>query len=569
MKNSLNLRNKLKKLDMFGIQPSFTYENDDTYKTYIGLLFSTLLYTFCICGIFSFSEEIFNKKRPYMLYSQMFQETPDRFNLSSSNFGFFLGVKDANDDYFIDSSIVDLEIVFHSKSLEEGKMILETEECDINEHFSQFKYQFNTSLSNLYCIKTKYYDMLSLAGSKHQQNYSYIETNLRRCLNSTSTTTSTKCKSQHRIDTKLNGATFVFNFIDTLLQPTDFENPSRYIRRDYSTYISNKYFKSWVFYFKNVFYNTDSGTLFEWISTEKFMQLDKVIEKHDFREVKDGLLLKSMIGLSEVTDIFDRRYIKIQDVMAQGTGLFITTKFAITILYNLYAKKMYLFNITIKLFEIEQDDEKIAISMGKDPGMVSPSLRNFNNYVGNNKSRDPHGISDNKDSQFNASKIENLNYVREIPRWDKKNIDLRKAEIIPLGVKIERKLTKKFNRTEGISFWDQNRYIFFTICMTKNDYEKRNKTFKLSQHIYESFNILNLLKCYNEITILKDSIFNNDQKQIFDYISCKGYDEIRLFNQERIEEKIPKIKDAFENLKWVTDHTSITLRSKLKENLKI
>jgi hypothetical protein len=203
------------------------------------------------------------------------------------------------------------------------------------------------------------------------------------------------CKSQEEIDSKLSNGFFTLHFVDMLFDPTDFETPYKYIfRKEYYTSISTKFFKTYSFYFKNVDYVTDAGFLLEDKSTQPFYQFDYNSEMIDLAP-NPTLLFRGFIRTSPIRDIYERKYSKIPDVVAQMGGLIKGITFIVTILISFPLKTGYHEYVINSVFNNNIADKfknpSAAASFSntiKNPTQTAHSGVVFNNYANNNPNRD-------------------------------------------------------------------------------------------------------------------------------------------------------------------------------------
>jgi hypothetical protein len=197
-----------------------------------------------------------------------------------------------------------------------------------------------------------------LAGFFGENNFNYISSELKMCTNSSDS--KVVCKSNEEINNALRGGFFVMNYIDTIFEPINFSAPNKYIRRDFYTTMSNNYYKEINFFFKNMDYMTDKATILEEFETNKYLQLDRQTENYDFREISgDEAFLSCLLRLSNMKDIYTRKYTKLQDVIAQVGGLVKGLFVIVKILYFNFSQVDYFFNLGDYLYFLEDPEVPI------------------------------------------------------------------------------------------------------------------------------------------------------------------------------------------------------------------
>lgn len=494
-------------LDYFGNQPHFLYNSLQKHQTFLGGLMSIFVYILVGLGFFAFGKELILKESPAVISSAEYLEVPERYNLSLSNFGFFYGVQDKSYSYYVDPTIytVDIKLLkFLTGKNPDGSVFfkdesktLKHENCNLERHFPNFTDLFTgQDLPNLICIDPEDADSMYLTGSFGNEEFAAISISLKSCKNSTDS--KIVCKPKEKIKEKLDGGFFVVNNIDTVFNPKNYTHPEKKIRRNFYTTFSLQYWKELSFYFKNIDYYTDVGFLTEDLKLDKYLVFEKNTELIDLRDTSNEFL-NCFFRLSYFKDTYFRKYLKIQELVANVGGLVKGIILIVEIFFSNYGRYKYYIDLANKTYNFSTDEE--------DTNKVS-ELRNIK--VNNN-----------------TFKLKNLQSI-------KNNND-------PFNSKTSANLTKiKLTTFQFIQ-------IMCPFCISKSN---RKVIFaeKVVREIKSKSDIDELLRLYEDFNLLRESFLGTEQKKIFD--KQRGF---RLFNFEtedfKQKEKIDYNKSEFSNLK--------------------
>jgi hypothetical protein len=354
-------------VDLFGVKPKFNIQKRQKYTSPFGGLVSLLFIVLITMGIIYFTKELFTKTTPsVLLQNSEYNTYPRRLNLTHDKYSLFFGVQDPTGINYIDESIY-IPIVYLSVitvTNDTGTPVvnfdtqnLRAERCSLDRHFSSFIELFkDQDLSAQYCIHPDDMDSIYLEGSWGNDKFISLTLDIEVCVNSTQHT----CKPQEVIDEQLSGGYFAFNWVDNIFDPKDYNNPNRNIRRDYFTTLSKNFFKYIVTHINNIDYITDSGFLMESNNEKHYFQYEHVSEMMDFRNQK--LIFKNEIRLSNLKTIFTRRYLKVQDLVAQIGGLIKGIMLFIQILLTAYTKTNFYTYLTNELYNLDNNCQGSSVN---------------------------------------------------------------------------------------------------------------------------------------------------------------------------------------------------------------
>jgi hypothetical protein len=481
------IANGLRSLDFFGVKPKLLINSSPKYKTLIGGSISILVTCLIIAGFIYFGQELIQKQNPTVISSSIFQENPDNYALSPENFNFFIGIQDSNYNYYIDPTILKISITFNNYrsnivngtlNWDQTSKELKAEQCDLNKNFPYFKDEFSHQpLSSLYCVDPSTFQNIFIGGNWGQEFFNYLQIRIQTCQNSTDSNVT--CKTPEEIDNVLSGGYFVVNLIDSLFEPKNYTNPQKHFRRDTFTTMSNKFYKEVTYYLKNIDYNTDRGVLVEDLSTEKYLQLDYDKELYDFRSNLNGVILDCVFRMSNKKDIYFRKYIKIQDVLAQVGGLIKAIIIVVQILYSNFSQVAYYFHLLENLFVFNENEKQDPDSSNLKANSVYVHPKRLNN------------------SSFSSSIYHSNN-------------NLKVTKTI-MERKIDKKKTSAF---EGFK-------LGLCLCfISKNN--KRHKVYnKLTNYLEVKSDFKRVLLTQEKLETMKEILLTADQINLFEYYTQK------------------------------------------------
>jgi hypothetical protein len=432
----------LKFIDLFGLEPKIKIQNKEKYNTIFGGLISIFVSIAILMGFIYFGQELIVKKNPTVMLSNQYDTEPQRYNLTRNKFNFVFGMEDQNSQLYVDFSIfyarAKMDIITRSVNANGVPTIvfdhvyLRVEICNKDRHFPYFFDLFSAiDLGKSMCIHPDDAELLYIQGMWGSSHYTAVSLDIMPCTNSTDS--SIICKPQEQIDKQLSGGYFNVYIIDTIFDPTNYTQPYTYIARNFYTSISKNFFKLFELYFKNVDYTTDSGALVQNESTERYLQLDYTHEMFDFRGTPQ--FFSFLLRTSNNRDIFTRKYIKIQDILANMGGLIKGIMLGVYIIFFLFrSTNFYVFlieKIYASYFVGNVVGKGVAIQLpNASQSMVGNNL--VNNFL-NDKTLTQH------DTNILAMKMRNLETERK-----KQALSLRDVITIPFSTCCGKK-GKSFN----------------------------------------------------------------------------------------------------------------------------
>ena len=401
-----------RKMDFLGRQIGFEYENRNIYSTIIGAVFSIITFSVATIIAFTFGKEIFQKKNPNIIISNDYlEESAVYLQDFPIMFGFFLednsilqNITNYFDIYFMTQIVANNGSLYYIKN--------EAAFCsDIINKFSQNSQEFieNRILfnPNYICLNHSKEDALEFKNTGIKSNI----LNYRFAF----------CNNQERPDCLYEGPqTFnQKNLILSFSSMTSYEDPLSYsnpVKTDLHNvlHIINKgsIKISTIEYSINTFI-TDKGWLFEDLSLEKYVKINKSFYDISTLTTKEiDYFYIALISLSRLGQKYSRSYMKIQVLFAKVGGIANALLLFIQATTYYYLRFDYLRFIKSKSFDIKAKKNKIIEFLNSDKIVSQQNKNNDENLNNNYLSTHKHLLNENVegDTKLNKNiKVKKLN----------------------------------------------------------------------------------------------------------------------------------------------------------------
>jgi hypothetical protein len=516
------IRNAIKSTDTLSDQVQFHYKGSNRIQSIIGGILTTLIGCITMALVVYLGLQLLHKNKPISRfnkthtsnYTQTLEDFPFLFVVSLPGTGQIPNI----DEYlWIHGRYYELYTDPQTNQLGLKEYRLKLEKCNPDVHFGKYKDYFmdpnaKVPLTDAYCLNPK---ILEYANGTENTNFTI------NFMNPYATTPShfvsifvedcyapfthfwnmyypanKTCKAPQEIKDMLKYFFFYLYHVDSYIDLNDHENPRKQFITQSTVTLSKSTYRKQFVSVKNTIINTDNGILIEDVSSDNFPQLDQY---HSELAVGDDqlLILELDFETSHLMDVYDRSYIKVQEIMAEVGGFF---KFLITIA-----------TLLVKLFS----NNKLYISIGD---------KYVDHTTQNNKLGLPSLHSMNQDS---VSKMINLNSM------------LEKQRKIVNNNEVETRLTF-------------GGYLKATICkksttQTKITYEK------VINIINERLSIEYYLKQNIKLDVIGSIIIPQEKKDIYSKkFMLEPFKEelgkLKTFNEKERNDYIEKLRKQFNNL---------------------
>src|SRR4051794_38280545 len=104
--------------DTIGIEPKFTFQSRNRYKTFIGGLLSILIYFLYLAGMLYFGRDLYEKNSPTLISSSMLNPNAAPLELTPKNFPFYIALEDSanNLNCFKDETIYTMKTFLRTQT---------------------------------------------------------------------------------------------------------------------------------------------------------------------------------------------------------------------------------------------------------------------------------------------------------------------------------------------------------------------------------------------------------------------------------------------------------------------
>jgi hypothetical protein len=401
----------LTKIDFVGNQVNLLHKEQKRIKSSIGGTFTLIIAAFTVfCSVY-YGEDLVYKKKPISRFSKEYnptsiaiQDLPHSFIYNDIN-----GVILTDMDKYIDIIPRIFETSYDNKTkiAKATAITLNTEKCT-EESFGKYQSLFTdpkyaVPYKQSYCINNTMYKMtngtvvenanISIINEYGAVPGRFLVHAFKPCKN---TTADKVCATPEEIEERLNVPIYIDIFmLDYFVDLNDLDNPMTPFITSYMISIMKGFTKLAIVKFKSSFINTDTGYLLESVDDIKsFSQIDLI--RNDVSKVDDNLV-SLYFDANKINDVYYRRYVKIQDLLASIGGL-IKLLFTVSSLMNMYfSYNKLLLEIGVNTFKLNKE---IVLLETKSNKIVNYSLDKSNLH---NESKNP-----NPDESFGVKKINNF-----------------------------------------------------------------------------------------------------------------------------------------------------------------
>jgi hypothetical protein len=578
-------------LDFFGIPPVLNINGKKYFNTFCGTCISIFIILIAFFFIIFYSLIILKHSQPNILTTIYNDENPKLINLKPENFVITFSLQNIEYENYIDESIYTINATKSIVYLDD-RGINNAKETEISViKCSDYKFQIipqyfkSLPLKNLYCINET---DIRLQGQFKQNVWEYVNVRFSKCINSTNNNFS--CKSETEINNALKGGFIGIFLTDFNILPNNYSHPYHiYGKNIYNTFSINYHLSYWIF-LKSIELKTDSGLIFSNIKSMKFFALEDTKPDIDYRE--GNVFLTMVFRNSPKREVYERTYLKIQDVAATISGIINLSLIIGEILVYIIRLTLYrfyfiqFFNPDNKIFNYKRNDKNIISSKNRNSFILkktkllkdnylekfnsvvkSPNISNIDklNKIKNisqenvNNKKNSYVITEKKNntsillSSFNNKTIKQISNIKlknlinkkyhsknnfldisnEFKKIYKEDIDSSK------GIIMEEEFSKKSDnilksKTSSVSKIELSQVKSLKFCLKlicqKNCVNKIINIHKKYKIINYVFDLIYFVKIINDLNVIKQILFNFEQRIYF----ADNY----LFDSDFICEKI-------------------------------
>ena len=275
----------------------------------------------CSIGCFTyFGLNMILRKSPQTMLAEKYQNYPDYFNITKENFFFAFGIQDSTKKFIIDESIYTTKMsvikIFDKQRQEETTVEVsqcESEDMPINPDLTEY-FQVNPII-NMFCIKN--YKPVEMEGSEDSNFFEYLKVWIEVCVNETS---SVACKSTYELDAFFMTSRFYVALTPYAVDSLDYETPLNQHGAFLAMAAQLKQKAIMDLNFQHLYIYTDDGIVFEETHLQRGINLNEHQNSYFLRNNQSDPLVELNIQLDKVVKIYERKYDKLQDILANTGG---------------------------------------------------------------------------------------------------------------------------------------------------------------------------------------------------------------------------------------------------------
>lgn len=358
---------ELKKISIFGKDLQFEKDYNNKFVSLSSLILTIFVIIFTIIVGFIFGKEIYERKTPKFTSSKspvsfentkfFIQDMPILLNFRTKN------VQPISDETIRKVLSFKLSLLTFHDGI--GKFTeKEIKKCNVNE-FKNKEYEkllekeFSVPDLVYYCISPDEYVQSKRGATESQVLNIIVDKCIGNCL--------------PNIDNFVEGMYAAFSYLNSYVDPFDYNNPIKYYFEKFPIRLNNKLSKEITYSFTKNTLLTNKGWIFSDSKIQHYVTYDNVL-----RDVflSDTNLLNIFIDSPTLVYYTTREYMKIQDLLANIGGFFNATYLILSFVFTNMLKFEYYVYIHNKHTEFSKEIKKID---------ENPNPKNVlvNNYLGN------------------------------------------------------------------------------------------------------------------------------------------------------------------------------------------
>ena len=460
-------------LDLFQQNVSLKLYNRYRVSITLGKAFTVGIIIFIVYNFFV--SDMIKRTNPVVLQQLIQTEKRPEFSFNKENFVFSFGVVDANNQILNDPTIFNILAV--SMSAENGQntqqKMLPTEPCT-SDYFERFPGFYEASnLTQATCIKNTNF---SLRGYWDEESVEQLNVIVMKCMNYTESPII--CKGSDEIEKYFQEKFFSFWIEDKSFDMNEYNDPIKSRIKYFSRTIETTRTKGIRLFMRESKLVLDNGIIY---SSEKQIKTFSVGNMEFDESKSDATVFALLVYSSDITQIFQRRYQKLFDLLASLGGIL-----NVLLIFG---------SIVVKYFYEWEINELILNKLYVLADNLGGLKNKKNNFVDHNPKNDISKIvprTSHSHKLFNLGKIK-MNFIERIRLFAKKKKKRTKKENLYTDylAKCNKKLDlieiiKKLEEIEKIKrvLFDEKQLSIFNM-MTKqylylSETQRAETTFKFS-----------------------------------------------------------------------------------------
>jgi hypothetical protein len=509
------IENFLLKLDFLGPKPTLYIDKHERYRTASGGLMSIILGILTILCFIGFGMDLFQRKKPSTLLTKIYDSYP---KVEYNRFKFLLapaynGPRKMNDikrklsftyTYHQADSTLDVPCVNYTYY-----DMVPCTEINFFEKNPEFKLSTLVPKEDYYCVPENF--DLPLEGKFGNSKFKMYHINVNFCNNKTMNNT---CFSTDEIKNDLAEFYIHYIYLDNYIDHSDYVDPIKKLHSSDLLQGSAKAARTDQYWYRLVNVITDSGWFLEESGDLESFQLDS--RNNFINAVSPRFIYLIQISLNTISDIYKRRYVKIQDIFANIGGIIKSMTILLLMFNHLFINKLYYQFIYFKFI----DKENAYRGINNHNSSLNLKKEQINTYIGISELKSSTHIYNVKSNYINTNKTLNL-----------QSFDLTKPKT-NANLKFNKKISQKFKFCELVG-----------LCKSQSFKEKHFLIKNVEKLQIKSLNVLNLIKNLQTLKIIRKMFF----REKANLLNLFSFSHV-LYKANNFDKKVEKInKPIFNN----------------------
>lgn len=353
----------IRSLDLLGKKFQFYINGDTEYKTFLGGITTIVKGIGIILLTWYYGQDLYEMKYPRIITSKGMADNYPYVELNTSVFNFAFRLENEYGVLIDDPSIVTYDmryVIYKADDLGVWTMALNNsltvETCSTKHYDNDTLTKFHLNMYK--CVENNF----TIGGD---WGYNLIQLPLffvRRCNKETERKFNITCKSDEELTNSFNNSYLDLYLQKNLVNPINLKSP---IQKTYSysfkeLNITNKnVIKHKVFYSLSNF-TTDSGKIFEDISTFSFLEYESTDTDYGLYQLDYGPYVASVeFYVNKYFTNYSRTYIKFSEVLASVGGFISAAFLLIDNLFEIYVRNAYMNFLESKLLSLNTCENTI------------------------------------------------------------------------------------------------------------------------------------------------------------------------------------------------------------------
>ena len=561
-------------LDIYGTKFHFFINNQTRFKTFFGGILTIILCILIIIAVFIFGKDFFLRKNPSYTYSSI-SENYEKINLKKEKILIAFKILDSKGNQLINNSnYIYPEILYYKSNFnQETKMYNNTVEkisyykCNLNELNKDFESNKN---EEIFCIQLQ---NKTFGGSMSNDFFDYFDIQFNYCKNGGNYYfNNSNCASIEEINSFFinDTITFYLYYSTVDFRSKNLKNPFKNRLNIHLNEINYKFRKTDKIYIKKNILEDDQGWLFSSKKNISAWGADKIVSDYKYISYEDlkennysSMFYNFQLYMSLDKNYYSRKYTKIQEIIAIFGGLLTFFQYIGKNINNIINTSLKKINIVEKFIEFQNKKKRIIyynkinlnISNNNSINNLNDSIiLNYNNCSNCYYNLFPNTIyNNNSDNKITIKKKFNSQIYSQ-------NRIINIIQNINLNEHIRKSYSIGYLSNNSFLVIDIKKRINKILCCN-NLYKKigSHKPYKYNIHelvdflYYEKCGLNNYFNFLNDITILKELIFNHYQNLSLNFtkkLNINDEQNIKTYLMDDIEKSnkiIEYFKEKFKN----------------------